>query len=126
VLRYSSTTAHAPAVVLTGGREFVIKPVSRLNRDYRPAASHAKVVGHAGRLAPRTPEQPFSDVVHLPSAERLLRDRLERVQNTAASVAAMPAAMARVFYPVAERSFGGAVVPNVDLVQRRRELWVGK
>jgi len=81
----------------------VIKPVSRLNRGYRPAASHAKVVGHAGRLAPRTPEQPLSDVVHLTSAERLLRDRLERVQNTAASVAAMPAAMARVFYPVAEQ-----------------------
>jgi hypothetical protein len=61
----------------------------RLNRDFPAAASHAKVVGHAGRLAPKTPEQPLSDVVHLPSAERLLRDRLERAQNTAASVAAI-------------------------------------
>src|ERR1700687_310685 len=101
------------------------RPAGAFKRARRSSASPISR-GHAGRLAPKTPEQPLSDVVHLPSAEQLLRDRLERGQNTAASVAAMPAAMARVFYPVAERSFGGAVVPNVDLVQRRRELWVGK
>src|SRR5216683_167191 len=78
------------------------RPAGAFKRGRRSSASPISR-DHAGRLALKTPEQPLSDVVHLPSAEQLLRDQLERVQNTAASVAAMPAAMARVFYPLAER-----------------------
>src|ERR1700730_3032195 len=113
------------------------RPSGAFKRARRSSASPISR-GHAGRLAPKTPEQPLSDVVHPPSAEQLLRDQLERAQNTAASVAAMPAAMARIFYPVAEQLRRGAcakcrpraktpraVRPNARLAADTASAWPG-
>src|ERR1700682_2573688 len=108
------------------------RPPAAFKRARRSSASPISR-GNAGRLAPKTPEQPLSDVVHLPSVEQL-----ERAQNTAGSGAAMPAPMARIFYPVAEQLRRGAcakcrpraktpraVRPNARLAADTASAWPG-